>query len=173
MSYENKTLIVYLDGDYRRFKAVADLYQKFDYGKAHILITSFNDDNELRGTKDLLNSSYDYIDERHILTEYFSTTTYNNAVEIQQILSRLDYSHVIIVTSQYHKFRTKLIFNNVFKGSTKIKFLGVNHHTTLMEYSSEVIKLGLYLMKNYKFFTKDNLLYTKSKYRRVSRLRYQ
>lgn len=135
MSYENKTLIVYLDGDYRRFKAVADIYQNFDYDRAHILITSFNDRNELRGTKDLLNSNYDYIDERHILTEYFSTTTYNNALEIQQILSRLNYGNVIIITSQYHKFRTKLIFNNVFKGSTKLKFLGVNHHTTLMEYS--------------------------------------
>lgn len=173
MSYENKTLIVYLDGDYRRFKAVADLYQKFDYGKAHILITSFNDDNELRGTKDLLNSSYDYIDERHILTEYFSTTTYNNAVEIQQILSRLDYSHVIIVTSQYHIFRTRMIFNKVFNGSRNLKFIGVNHQTTLLEYSSEAVKLVLYLLRNYKIFTKDKLLYNKSRYRRVSRLRYQ
>lgn len=173
MTYESKTLIVYLDGDYRRFKAVADIYQNFDYDQAHILITSFNDYNELRGTKDLLNSNYDYIDERHILTEYFSTSTYNNAVEIQQILKRLNYGHVIVVTSQYHKFRTKLIFNNVFKGSVKLKFLGVNHHTTLMEYSSEAVKLGLYLMKNYKFFTKDKLLYSKSRYRRVSRLRYQ
>src|SRR5699024_6068182 len=120
MSYENKTLIVYIDGDYRRFKAVADLYQDFDFGKAHILITSFNDDNELRGTKDLLNSSYNYIDERHILTEFFSTTTYNNAVEIQQILSRLDYSYVIIVTSQYHIFRTRMIFNKVFNGSRNL-----------------------------------------------------
>lgn len=173
MSYEDKTLIVYLDGDYRRFKAVADIYQNFDYDQAHILITSFNDDNELRGTKDLLNSNYDYIDERHILTEYFSTTTYNNAVEIQQILYRLNYGHVIVVTSQYHKFRTRLIFNNVFNGNTKLKFLGVNHHTTLAEYSSEAVKLGLYLLKNYKFFTKDKMLYSKSRYRRVSRLRYQ
>lgn len=173
MSYEDKRLIVYLDGDYRRFKAVADIYQRFEYDQAHILITSFNDKNELRGTRDLLNANYDYIDERHILTEYFSTTTYNNAVEIQQILKRLNYGHVIIVTSQYHKFRTKLIFNNVFNHSYKFKFLGVNHDTTLTEYTSEVVKLGLYLMKNYKFFTKDNLLYTKSKYRRMSRLRYQ
>ena len=173
MSYEDKTLIVYLDGDYRRFKAVADIYQNFDYDQAHILITSFNDDNELRGTKDLLNSSYDYIDERHILTEYFSTTTYNNAVEIQQILYRLNYGHVIVVTSQYHKFRTRLIFNNVFNGSTKLKFLGVNHHTMLAEYSAEAVKLVLYLLKNYKFFTKDKMLYSKSRYRRVSRLRYQ
>ena len=173
MSYEDKTLIVYLDGDDRRFKAVADIYQNFDYDQAHILITSFNDDNELRGTKDLLNSNYDYIDERHILTEYFSTTTYNNAVEIQQILYRLNYGHVIVVTSQYHKFRTRLIFNNVFNGNTKLKFLGVNHHTTLAEYSSEAVKLGLYLLKNYKFFTKDKMLYSKSRYRRVSRLRYQ
>src|SRR5699024_1164802 len=127
MSYENKTLIVYLDGDYRRVKAVADLYQKFDYGKAHILITSFNDENELRRTKDLLNSTYDYIDERHILTEYFSTTTYNNAVEIQQILSRLNYSHVIIVTSQYHIFRTRMIFNKEFNGSRSLKHIGGNH----------------------------------------------
>lgn len=56
MSYESKTLIVYLDGDYRRFKEVAEIYQTFDYDRAHILITSFNDYNELRGTKDLLNS---------------------------------------------------------------------------------------------------------------------
>ena len=99
MSYENKTLIVYLDGDYRRFKAVAELYQKFDYDQAHILITSFNDRNKLRGTTDLLNSKYNHIDERHILTEYFSTTTYNNAVEKQQILKRLNYGQVIGVTS--------------------------------------------------------------------------
>lgn len=173
MSYEDKTLIVYLDGDYRRFKAVADIYLKLDYNQAHILITSFNHDNELRGTKDLLNSNYDYIDERHIPTEYFSTTTYNNAVEIQQILKRLNYGHVIVVTSQYHKFRTKLIFNNVFNGSRKLKYLGVNHHTSLMEYSSEAVKLGLYLMQNYKFFTKEDLLYSKSRYRRLFRLRYQ
>src|SRR5699024_10790883 len=61
----------------------------------------------------------------------------------------------------------------IINHSYKFKFIGVNHHTTLIEYSSEVIKLGLYLMKKYKFFTKDNLLYTKSKYRRMSRLRYQ
>ena len=173
MSYEDKTLIVYLDGDYRRFKAVADIYQKFDYDQAHVLITSFNDDNELRGTKDLLNSNYDYIDERHILTEYFSTTTYNNAVEIQQILSRLNYGHVIVVTSQYHIFRTGMIFNKVFNRSRNLKFIGVNHQTTLLEYSSEAVKLVLYLLRNYKFFTKDKLLYNKSRYRRVSRLRYQ
>ena len=47
MSYEDITLIVYLNGDYLRFRAVADLYQKFDYNQAHILITSFNDYNEL------------------------------------------------------------------------------------------------------------------------------
>src|SRR5699024_9501386 len=147
MSYENKTLIVYLDGDYRRFKAVADLYQKFDYGKSHMLITSFNDDNEFHGTKDLLKSSYDYIYKCHILTEYFSTTTNNNAIEIQQIVSRLDYSHVIIVTSQYHIFRTRVIFNKVFNGSRNLKFIGVNHQTTLLEYSSEAVKLVLYLLR--------------------------
>lgn len=173
MSFENKTLIVYLDGDYRRFKAVADLYQKYDDNQSHILITSFNDNNELRGTKDLLNSTYDHIDERHILTEYFSTTTYNNAVEIQQILKRVNYGNIIIVTSQYHKFRTRLIFNNVFNEDMRLKFLGVNHKTTLVEYSSEAVKLILYLLKNYKFFTKDKLLYNKSCYRSVSRLRYQ
>lgn len=173
MSYEDKTLIVYLDGDYRRFSAVANLYKTYDYGNAHILITSFNDHNQLRGTKDLLNSNYDHIDETHILTEYFSTTTYNNAIEIQQILLRLNYGNVVIVTSRYHKFRTKLIFNNVFNETKNLKFLGVNHHTTAFEYSSEIVKLALYLMKNYKYFTKDKLLYNKSRYRRSSRLRYQ
>ena len=173
MSFENKTLIVYLDGDYRRFKAVADLYQRFDSGDAHILITSFNDDNELRGNIDLLNSKYDFIDEQHILTEYYSTTTYNNAIEIEEILKRLNYGHIIIVTSQYHIQRTKLIFNQRFKYSNRFKFLGVQHDTTMTEYASEVVKLGLYLMKNYKFFTKDHLLYSKSKYRTISRLTYQ
>lgn len=173
MSYEDKTLIVYLDGDYRRFSAVANLYNTYDYGKAHILITSFNDHNQLRGTVDLLNSKYDHIDETHILTEYFSTTTYNNAIEIQQILSRLNYGTVVIVTSQYHIFRTKLVFNNVFNRTKYLNFVGVNHQTTLLEYSSEMVKLGLYLLKNYRFFTKDKLLYSKCKYRRSSRLRYQ
>ena len=173
MSFENKTLIVYLDGDYRRFKAVADLYQSFDSGDAHILITSFNDQNELRGQIDLLNSNYDFIDERHILTEYYSTTTYNNAIEIEEILKRLNYGHVIVVTSQYHIFRTKMIFKDRFKYNDKFKFVGVHHDTTVLEYASEVVKLGLYLMRNYKFFTKDKLLYSKSKYRTKSRLTYQ
>ena len=173
MSFENKALIVYLDGDYRRFKAVADLYTRFDPGDAHILITSFNDDNELRGQIDLLNSNYDFIVERHILTEYYSTTTYNNAIEIEEILKQLNYGHVIIVTSQYHIHRTKLIFRDRFKNSSCFKFIGVNHYTTITEYGSEVVKLVLYLMKNYKLFTKDKLLYNKSKYRTLSRLTYQ
>ncbi|WP_171816105.1 hypothetical protein [Jeotgalicoccus saudimassiliensis] len=54
-----------------------------------------------------------------------------------------------------------------------MKFLGVNPQTTIVEYLSEAAKLILYLMKNYKFYTKDKLLYSKSRYRRVSRLRYQ
>lgn len=72
LSYEDKRLVVYLDGDYRRFSEVANLYKTSDYGNAHILITSFIDYNQLRGAKDLLNSNYDHIDETHILTEYFS-----------------------------------------------------------------------------------------------------
>lgn len=170
--YEDKVLIVYLDGDYRRFQTVADIYSRFAYGEAHILITSFNDYNELRGAKDLINSEYDDIDERHILTEYFSTTTYNNAVEIQQILFRVNYGSVIIVTSQYHLFRTRLIFNNVFNNPRNFQFVGVDHSTTLYEYSSEIVKIGLYLMKNYKFFTKDKLTNNNSRYRRLSRLMY-
>lgn len=53
MSYKNKILIVYPDGDYRWVKTVADIYHEFDYDEAHIFITSFNDYNELRGVKDL------------------------------------------------------------------------------------------------------------------------
>lgn len=173
MSFNHKTLIVYLDGDYRRFKTVADIYKKFKDGDAHILITSFNDNNQLRGKIDLLNDNYDFIDESHILTEYYSTSTYNNAIEIEEILKKINYGHIIIVTSQYHIYRTRLIFKDRFKNDSRFKFIGVNHHTTMVECISEIIKLGLYFMRNYKFFTKDHLLYSKSKYRTISRLTYQ
>src|SRR5699024_10554925 len=119
MSFNHKTLIVYLDGDYRRFKTVADIYKKFKDGDAHILITSFNDNNQLRGKIDLLNDNYDFIDESHILTEYYSTSTYNNAIEIEEILKKINYGHIIIVTSQYHIYRTRLIFKDRFKNDSR------------------------------------------------------
>lgn len=169
----DKTLIVYLAGDLTRFKKVYNLYKSFPKKEALILITSFNDDSKLRGEKSLLKEPYDNeIDEEDVLTEYYATTTYTGAIELRKILDHYAFRKVIIVTSSYHLFRTKLIFEKVLK-KKNLTFMPVNHKYNKRIIGVEVCKTLLYLLKSYKIYTKNNYHYNQNMYSDMSRLFYK
>lgn len=55
------------------------------------------------------------IDEDKILTEDKADSTYENALFCKSILKEHNYRSAIIVTSNYHTRRTKMIFERVYK----------------------------------------------------------
>lgn len=169
----DEPLIVYLAGDIRRFEKVYEIY-KNNNKTSKILITSFNEDSPLRANNSLLVDKYKSISEKDILTEYYSTSTYTEAVELKKILELYEFNEIIIITSKYHMIRTKLIFNKVCS-NWKIKYISANGTPTnhILRTVQETLKLMLFFMKSYKFFTKNNIVYSQNKYSYQSRLFYK
>lgn len=56
------------------------------------------------------------VPEKNIFTEDKSTSTYENADFVREIIKKSKYTSAIIVTSDYHMKRTMMIFTRVFKG---------------------------------------------------------
>ena len=57
------------------------------------------------------------VPSENIILEDKADSTFDNAIFTRDILLKNDFRSAIIVTSDYHTRRSKMIFNNVFKGS--------------------------------------------------------
>ena len=57
------------------------------------------------------------VPSKNIILEDKADSTFDNAIFTRDILLKNDFRSAIIVTSDYHTRRSKMIFNNVFKGS--------------------------------------------------------
>lgn len=69
------------------------------------------------------------IPKSKILKEERATSTYTNAIYTKEILEQENLESVIVVTSDFHMRRTKLIFNRVFK-NTDIQLLYISSDTS-------------------------------------------
>ncbi|MFA4930383.1 MAG: YdcF family protein [Patescibacteria group bacterium] len=49
----------------------------------------------------------------NIITEKASTSTYENAINLQSVFTKLDINSIILVTSPYHQRRSKMTFQHV------------------------------------------------------------
>ena len=70
------------------------------------------------------------ITDEQIIDEEQSTTTYTNATNTLALLDEMQLDSAIILTSDYHTLRTKLIFNRVMKEKNydfNLTFVGANH----------------------------------------------
>ena len=54
-----------------------------------------------------------------LFTKEPASSTYEEAIAIEQLMHENNIKSIIVVTDAYHSFRTKLIFREVFKGSDK------------------------------------------------------
>jgi uncharacterized SAM-binding protein YcdF (DUF218 family) len=68
------------------------------------------------------------IPENRIIEEDKATSTYTNAVYAKQLIQQNNYHSAIIVSSDFHMKRTKLIFERVFN-DTEIKLTYVSSNT--------------------------------------------
>jgi uncharacterized SAM-binding protein YcdF (DUF218 family) len=57
------------------------------------------------------------ISENHIIVEDQAVSTYENAAFSKVLLLKYGYKSAIVVTSDYHMRRSRIVFNKVFKGT--------------------------------------------------------
>lgn len=70
------------------------------------------------------------LEESQIIDEDNATTTYTNATNTLKLLDEMGLKSAIILTSDYHTLRTKLIFTRVMDERNydfKLTFVGANH----------------------------------------------
>lgn len=68
--------------------------------------------------------------DNQIIDEGQATTTYTNATNTLRLLDEMRLKSAIILTSDYHTLRTKMIFNRVMQEEQydiKLTFVGANH----------------------------------------------
>lgn len=107
---EDSDVIVILGGgDQGRVQRAADLYKSGYSGK--VLITPAGD---RYNTEELTSIARHYgIDEEDIIADTESTSTYSNATKTIEIMNKNNFESAIIVTSDYHLKRAKLIFERL------------------------------------------------------------
>lgn len=139
------------DSDGSRLEKAAELYHQ-GYSKRVLLS---NSSTKYTNVEDALNLG---IASKVLLTEHKATSTYTNALYTKKIMVTNDLKSAIVVSSDYHLRRTKLVFDRVYKG-TGIEFTYVasefpwymtkqSIENTLYEF----IKLPGYYLDMYKFF---------------------
>ncbi|MBI9047575.1 MAG: YdcF family protein [Anaerolineaceae bacterium] len=63
--------------------------------------------------------NHDVPDDAVLITTGISSSTYDEANAVKDLLYKVDLGTVIVVTDPYHTFRTRLIFREVFANSNK------------------------------------------------------
>jgi uncharacterized SAM-binding protein YcdF (DUF218 family) len=114
--------VVLSGGEMERLTTASILYHNHTVDK--VIIT------ETGNTVEELGASYTKLYKEHLrnldvpdntilITEGVSTSTYEEANAVKDLLYKVDLKSVIVVTDPYHTFRTRLIFNEVFANSDK------------------------------------------------------
>ncbi|MDN4495130.1 YdcF family protein [Ureibacillus aquaedulcis] len=107
---ENADVIIVLSGDGSRLEEGATLYHE-GYGKNVLLTTAL-------GSGTTKEEAIEFgIPEEALILEEKATSTYTNAVYAIEEMAKHDLTSAVVVTSDYHTRRSKMIFERVFKGS--------------------------------------------------------
>lgn len=133
-------VIIVLSGEEGRLEKGASLYHE-GYGKRVLLTSAFG------------------IPEEALILEEKATSTYTNAVYAKEEMAKYDLTSAIVVTSDYHTRRTKVIFERVFKGSgmelTYVASVSASGETlgdfSMSKAMNEYVKLIGYLIGLYYF----------------------
>ncbi|WP_174734421.1 YdcF family protein [Mesobacillus harenae] len=107
---QKSDVIVVLSGEEDRLQKGAELYNN-GYGD-FLLLT--NSTVKFSSTDEALALG---IPRSRILEEEKATSTYTNAIYAKELIEQNNYRSAIIVSSDFHMRRTKLIFTRIFKDS--------------------------------------------------------
>ena len=116
---EKADVIIMLGGgDAGRMEKAAELYHA---GYAdYVMITPESADIYPQSTEFALELG---IAEDAIIEEYKATSTYTNAVESLNIMDDYGFNSALVVTSDYHLKRSKLIYDRVGDGQYDLKYI--------------------------------------------------
>lgn len=121
-------LIVALGGGDDRKKAAVLMYKQ-GYGE-HILFT---------GEPNIAQIYSEFgVGAEGIYPVLTSTDTISDVAEVQDTMNRNHFTSAIIVDSNYHLPRTKLLFSRLFQYSASISFAGVNTPVTWKQQLNEL-----------------------------------
>lgn len=116
---EKADVIIMLGGgDKGRMEKAAELYHE---GYAdYVIITPESEDIYPQSTAFAVELG---IPEDAIIEEYEATSTYTNAVESFKIMDEHSFDSALVVTSDYHLKRSKLIYDRVSDGQYDLKYI--------------------------------------------------
>lgn len=101
-------VIIVLSGDRGRLEKAISLYEK-GYAKSIMLSTPVGFESKL---KDQLRKE---VPRDNFIMENHASTTYTNATYTKQLAMKHHFKSAIVVSSDYHIRRTKLVFDRVYK----------------------------------------------------------
>lgn len=105
-------------GDTGRMEKAAELYHA-GYAK-YVMITPESEDIYPQSTEFALELG---IPEDAIIEEYNATSTYTNATESLKIMGDYGFNSALVVTSDYHLKRSKMIYDRVNDGQYNLKYI--------------------------------------------------
>ena len=116
---EKADVIIMLGGgDKGRMEKAAELYHE---GYAdYVIISPESEDIYPQSTAFAAELG---IPEDAIIEEYEATSTYTNAVESFKIMDEYSFDSALVVTSDYHLKRSKLIYDRVSDGQYDLKYI--------------------------------------------------
>ncbi|WP_335870605.1 YdcF family protein [Bacillus sp. 2205SS5-2] len=101
-------VIIVLSGDEGRLEKAISLYQQ-NYAPLILLSNA--------GEKGWLSHIKKWVDRDQLLLEWASISTQDNATYTKEMMKEQELRSAIIVTSNYHMRRTKLLFEKEYRGS--------------------------------------------------------
>ena len=111
-------IIMFGGGDKGRMEKAAELYHT---GYAdYVIITPESEEIYPQSTEFAIELG---IPEDAIIEEYQATSTYTNAVESFKLMDQYDFDSGLVVTSDYHLKRSKMIYDRVNDGQYELTYI--------------------------------------------------
>lgn len=105
-------------GDKGRMEKAAELYHQ-GYAE-YVMITPESEDIYAQSTEFALELG---IPEDAIIEEYKATSTYTNAIESLKLMDEYGFDSALVVTSDYHLKRSKMIYDRVNDGQYELTYI--------------------------------------------------
>ncbi|MFC3901134.1 YdcF family protein [Aliicoccus persicus] len=161
---EADVIVMLGGGNEDRITKAAELYH--DGYADYVMITPLSDNPlHYQSVEDAVRHG---ISERQLIHEYDATSTYTNATRTADKMREHGFTSALIVTSDYHMKRSKLIFDRVNDGSFEFTYIPalstegerwIERDYALRIWASEFVKMWGYRFGLYKFVDIDVELY--------------
>lgn len=151
----------------RRVEKAIELYKK---SPCKIIMSGHSSIDIIDAKKTEASAMEDYaimhgVDKNDIIKEECSRDTIGNAFFSKEIIDIKKWKDIIVVTSDFHIARAKYIFNKIFSGNYRIKFVSAKSSEDISKNERELMEVTKKLLGNIenervmKQFVLENYIY--------------